>query len=152
MLLRTHLAIAVLITLLFLPSVSDKLIFSAIVILATFLPDIDTGFSTIGKTTGTGVVRFFVRHRGVVHSFSFCVLVSLVFALFIPIITLPFFLGYSLHLFTDSFTIDGIRPFWPTKHNSKGFLKTGSFVETFLFIALLIIDIVVFLLVMNKIF
>jgi membrane-bound metal-dependent hydrolase YbcI (DUF457 family) len=140
MLLRTHIAIALLFIFLFLPNISHKLIFISVALIATLLPDLDTGFSTLGKHPVTGIIRFFVRHRGILHSFSFCVIISFLLAFFVPVLALPFFLGYGLHLFTDSFTIDGIRPFWPTKHLSKGLFKTGSLSETFVFIVLLIVD------------
>jgi membrane-bound metal-dependent hydrolase YbcI (DUF457 family) len=56
---------------------------------------------------------------------------------------LPFFLGYGVHLFADAFTLEGIKPFWPYSGVSKGFLKTGSYTETMLFVALVIVDIFV---------
>lgn len=52
--------------------------------------------------------------------------ITLFFALFFPVISLPFFLGYSLHLFADSFTIQGIKPFYPIKKVSSWKIKTGG--------------------------
>lgn len=144
MMLRTHLAIVILAILLFLPHVSSKLVFILVALISTALPDIDSGFSTLGKMKAGRVIQFFVRHRGVFHSLSFCVVVSLIFAAFIPIIALPFFLGYALHLFVDSFTIEGIKPFWPLKKTSSWKIKTESYTETSLLVVFLIIDLVVF--------
>ena len=48
---------------------------------------------------------------------------------FFPILALGFFLGYGLHLFADSFTRDGIRPFYPFKKKTSGRLRTGSKLE-----------------------
>jgi membrane-bound metal-dependent hydrolase YbcI (DUF457 family) len=61
----------------------------------------------------------------------------------LPIAALGFFLGYSLHLFLDSFTIDGIMPFWPLRKKSSFGLKTGGKIETSLFLGLVILDVFV---------
>jgi membrane-bound metal-dependent hydrolase YbcI (DUF457 family) len=143
--LKTHLAMTGLVVLLFLPHISSWYVFVPIALLATILPDIDTGFSTVGKTTGGRVLQFFVRHRGVFHSLTFAIVLSFLFAVFIPILALPFFLGYSLHLFVDSFTIEGIKPFWPLKHQSSWKIKTGGITETSLFVVFLIIDLLAFM-------
>ena len=143
MMMRTHLVIAIFVMALFLPHISNLFIFIPIVLLATLLPDIDTGFSTLGKRKETQIVRFLVKHRGILHSLTFCILVSLVLAIFLPILALPFFLGYSIHLFADSFSIEGIRPFWPLKISSKWKIRTGGLIETNVFILFLILDLLV---------
>ena len=141
MMLRTHWTITIFAVLLFLPSITDKTVFIVVALIATMLPDIDSGFSTLGKLQATKFVQFLVKHRGVLHSFTFCVFVSIVFAFFLPVLALPFFIAYSLHLFADSFTVSGIRPFWPLKNKSSWKLRTGSYGETSLFVVLLIVDI-----------
>jgi membrane-bound metal-dependent hydrolase YbcI (DUF457 family) len=143
MLAKTHLAIAIFTILLFIPYISGiagKAIFSIVVLMATLLPDVDAGFSTINKIRGLGFIGYFLRHRGWVHSFLPAVVISLVFAIFLPILALPFFLGYSLHIFIDSFTMEGVMPFWPYKRNSNWHMKTGSYVETTLFVVFIIAD------------
>ena len=81
MMLKTHLAISALIMLMFLPHLSSVylLVFIPVALIATALPDIDSGFSTMGKGRTGRVVQFFVKHRGLFHSFSFCILVSVFF-------------------------------------------------------------------------
>lgn len=141
MLLRTHLALAVFVILLFVEHVNDQLVFIFVALIATALPDIDSGFSTVGKMKGFRFLQFFVRHRGLIHSFTFCIIVSLILAVFWPIVSLAFFLGYALHIFVDSFTIEGVAPFWPYKKKSSWRLRTGSIVETTLFLILIFFDI-----------
>lgn len=141
MLLRTHLALAVFAIMLFVKYVNNQLLFIFIMFIATMLPDIDTGFSTLGKMKGFRPLQFFARHRGMIHSFTFCILISLILAVFWPSVSLAFFLGYGLHLFLDSFTKEGIMPFWPYKKRSSWHFKTGSLVETTLFLILVFIDI-----------
>ncbi len=145
MLLRTHLALAVLAILLFVRHVNNQLLFILVILIATMLPDIDTGFSTMGKFKGFRFLQFFVRHRGIIHSFTFCFVVSLILAVFFPTLSLAFFLGYSLHLFFDSLTKEGIIPFWPYSKKSYWRLRTGSLVETTIFLILLLLDLIIFI-------
>lgn len=134
---------AVAFILIFLPHLSaNKTIFVVVMLIATLLPDIDTEFSMLGKYRIFRVLQFFVKHRGIMHSFTSCLLVSVLLAIFLPSAALGFFLGYSLHLFADSFTQEGIRPFWPWKRESKWHFRTGSYAETTLFIILLAIDVI----------
>ena len=142
MMLRTHLALAIFAIVLFVQHVNNKLLFIFIALIATALPDIDSGFSTFGKMKGFRFLQFFVKHRGIVHSFTLCIIISLLLAVFWPVISFGFFLGYALHLFVDSFTIEGIMPFWPYKKKSSWRLRTGSLVETSLFLFLILVDIV----------
>lgn len=152
MMIRTHLAIIMLFVLLFLPHISNKFIFIATALVATLIPDIDTGFSTVGRMKSTRIIQFFVRHRGLFHSYTFCIIVSVLLALFFPVFALAFFLGYALHLFVDSFSVDGIKPFWPLKKVSHWRLRTGSYTETFLFIIFLLADIFLFIFQVSEIF
>ncbi len=141
MLLRTHLALAVLVILLFINQVNNQFIFIFVMVIATMLPDIDTGFSTLGKMKGFRPLQFFARHRGMIHSFTFCIIISLILAAFWPAASLAFFLGYGIHLFLDSFTKEGIMPFWPYRKTSSWHFKTGSLTETTIFLFLVFMDI-----------
>lgn len=149
MMLRTHLALSVLIALLFLPHISSRGIFILVLLVATILPDADTAFSTAGNNIFSKIIQFFVKHRGFLHSLTFCVGISVLAALSYPVIALPFFLGYGFHIFLDSFTKEGVMPFWPWRKISSGFIKTGGKVESTLFISLIIIDIILGIIVFS---
>ena len=82
---------------------------------------------------------------GVFHSFSFAILISIVLAIFIPVLSLGFFAGYSIHLISDSFTREGIQPFWPFRVKSSGFIASGGKIEETLFFSLMVIDVILFL-------
>lgn len=140
MLIKTHLALAIFVILLFLPHVSAQFLFIGAVLVATFLPDIDTAFSKLGQFRIFRFLQFFVRHRGFLHSLTFAVLVSVVLSMFWPAAALGFFLGYALHILADGFTKEGVEPFWPFKWKSSGFIATGGYTETILFIFLVIFD------------
>jgi len=145
MMLRTHLAITVFVILLFLSTVSNKFVFVIMALFACVIPDVDSGFSTIGRFKETSITRFFVKHRGILHSFSFCIIISILLAFFIPLVSLGFFVGYSSHLFADSFTIEGIKPFWPFKKSSSWRIRTGSLLETNVFIVFILCDVLLLL-------
>lgn len=149
MLRRTHLAIGLAIALQFIHHVNHQFLFLLVIMVATVLPDIDSGFSSLGKNWFAKPVQALVSHRGFLHSYTFCILISALLALLYPIIALPFFMGYSFHLLADSFTVQGIRPFWPLKTVSKGVVTTGSMVEDAIFWTLVLLDVmfVVFLFV-----
>jgi membrane-bound metal-dependent hydrolase YbcI (DUF457 family) len=141
MLIRTHLAIVVFFIILFLPHINDKIVFILVALVATMLVDIDSAFSTLGSNKGLRFLQFFVEHRGPMHSLTICVLVSVLLAFFVPVISFGFFLGYSIHLFVDSFTKEGIVPFWPYSAKSTWRLKTGSILESSIFLIFLLADV-----------
>jgi inner membrane protein len=139
---KTHLAIGLAAALFFSMRVPKPLIFIPVVLISSFFPDIDSGVSSIGRKMIFRPIQMGVDHRGLVHSYTICILLSFLIAYFYPILALPFFIGYSFHLFADSFTIHGIRPFWPLKGISKGPITTGGAMEKTVFYTLIIIDFV----------
>jgi inner membrane protein len=145
MLIKTHLAIGVFGILLLLPFVEGKLIFILITLIATLLPDIDSAYSTLGHKKYFGFLQLFVKHRGILHSFTFLIFLTIIFLLFIPQIALGFFLGYSVHLFADSFTKEGITLFYPFKAKSSWKIATGGKVETVVLVIFLMVDILLIL-------
>jgi membrane-bound metal-dependent hydrolase YbcI (DUF457 family) len=144
MLKKTHLAVGLGVALYFLPYVNEKLFFIPIVLATSLLPDIDSGFSTVGKSKIARPLQWMVEHRGIIHSFTFAGLVSVIIALFFPVIALPFFLGYAFHLLLDTFTPQGIKPFWPLKFKSSGVVRTGGTVEKTIFAVVLVVDFALF--------
>lgn len=142
---KTHLAIGFGLMLLFLPHVSHKIWFVPVILIASLLPDIDSAHSSLGHHWFFRPLQWLSKHRGMIHSFTFCIIISLIFAFFMPVIALPFFLGYFGHLFADSLTVEGIRPFWPMKKEIDGQLRTGSKIEDGIFIGIIFFDIVIFL-------
>jgi inner membrane protein len=142
MLARTHLAFAFFVVLLFVNHVENKIVFVAVALFATLIPDVDTYFSWIGSGKLARPVQFFSKHRGFIHSLTFAVLFSIILAIFLPVIAFAFFLGYSVHVFIDSFTKQGIQPFWPISKKSSGYIRTGNIEELFVFIFFAVIDLV----------
>src|SRR3989338_1398562 len=142
MLLKTHLAINFLLSLLFLTYLQHKILFVAMVLFATMLPDIDTIRSHIGKKVRviSMIINFFSKHRGFFHSLTFTLILSAVLLLISPFTALAFFTGYSMHILADSFTIEGIEPFWPLKQKISGVIRTNGIIEKILFFVFLAMD------------
>lgn len=140
MLVKTHFVITLFFVLLFIYSVQYKFAFVFVAFLACLIPDIDAGLSKFRTRKTLRISRFFIKHRGFIHSFTFLFIVTLFFVLFFSIVAFPFFLGYGLHLFVDSFTIQGIKPFYPLKKISSWKIKTGGKFELFIFVFFILID------------
>jgi inner membrane protein len=150
MLTRTHLVISIFFILLFISYVENKFVFVFVVLFATLLVDIDSKYSRLGRKKIFRPLQFFIRHRTVFHSFIFLILITLFFVWVFPVLAFPFFLGYSVHLFADSFTVKGIKPFYPWKKLIYGKLRTGSRMEMVIFVCFLILDILLILLLVNR--
>jgi len=144
MLLKTHIMFAIFFILLFVQHVNDKMIFIAMVLVASVLPDLDTGFSSYGRHLIFRPLQFFVKHRGVIHSFTTAVVLSVLIAVYWPVASFGFFIGYSVHLILDSFTREGIQPFWPFKWKSSGPLTSGGRIEEILFLSFIFVNVMLF--------
>jgi inner membrane protein len=152
MLIRTHIAIVIFFILFFVPLVENQAVFVLITLVATFLPDVDSRFSKLGQRKIFRPLQFFVKHRDFFHSFTFLFLITLFFALFWPIAALPFFLGYGIHLLADSFTVEGIKPFYPYRKTSSWRVRTGRRLETSLFVFFVLADLFMLVWVVSSIF
>jgi len=137
---KTHLVIALFFVLMFFSYIENPIVFLPVAFLATIIPDIDSRFSKIGKHKIFRIFNFFVRHRGITHSFTFLAVVSVLIFLSFKEILIPFVLAYSFHLLLDAITIGGIMPFYPLKFRIKGKIRTGGIIENFLFLFFIAID------------
>ena len=144
MLFRTHLMFSIFAILLMINFVNNQLVFVIVALIATIIPDIDHSDSVIGKRLIFRPLQFFIKHRGMIHSFTIAVLISVLIAIFFPVASLGFFLGYSVHLLCDSFTREGIEPFWPFDYKIKGYLTTGEKYEEVLFVFMIAVNLVLF--------
>jgi len=140
--LRTHLAIGIFFALMLAKYFENKWVFILMVLIGTIIPDLDSSYSSFGRFLIFRPFQFFIKHRGLIHSFTFAVLLSLIFYFFWNVGWLGFFIGYSAHLIADCFTKSGVRVFWPLDFKVKGFLRTGGVVDELLFIILVIINLI----------
>lgn len=141
MLNRTHLAITIFFILLFFPLVENKLAFSLIAIFSSMIPDVDISTSKIGKYKIFRPLQFFIKHRGFFHCLLFMILFLLFFLNFYPAGAFAFFIGYSSHLISDSFTPEGVQFFYPSKKVISGNIKTGGKLEKLVFLLFIFLNI-----------
>lgn len=143
MIFRTHIVFALFLGLIFFRLIEFNLLYFPILLIASFLPDIDSMHSFIGKKWYFRPLQWFMRHRGALHSLTYCFVFSILISFLYPLIAFPFFLGYFSHLFADALTIEGIRPFWPLKQEIKGLINTGGHLEKIIFWFLTGIDLLI---------
>jgi inner membrane protein len=141
MMFKTHLAIGVFAAIIFWPIVDNQITFAVVVIIASLLPDIDTAFSKVGRNTPAKVVQVFTEHRGMLHSLTFLTFLTLIIGVFLPQLAFGFFLGWGVHLLADSFTKQGIAPFWPYSRVAKGMIKTNGTVEKGILFSFVLVDV-----------
>lgn len=140
MLIKTHLVIAIFGLLLFVDFVSDPYIFILVGLISTFIPDLDSFNSKTGKRFISRVFMAFTKHRGIMHSLFFMLLIYFVLNYFWPVVALGFLIGYSIHLFADCLTKTSVQLFWPLKVKVRGFILTGGRIESGLFVLFGILD------------
>lgn len=150
MLFRTHIAFGLLASLLSLKYLEVPNIYTFMILtcLAAVLPDIDESKSRIGRQTGplSWLIEKIFGHRNIFHSIFPLIGIALLFIYFLKLdmIGTAFLIGYSSHLFIDSFTHMGIGLLYPLSNKRiRGFVKTGGIAEHVLFIMLILANIVV---------
>jgi len=111
------------------------------VLLGAVFVDVDIKNSSFGNRWYFRPLQWVVKHRGVLHSLFFGVLLSLILGSVNLWVGFGFFVGYVSHLFLDCWTKSGVRLFWPFKYRVKGFVRSGSWVEDVVFVLLMLVDI-----------
>jgi len=150
MMLKTHLAFAVLISLIFLHFFSiNPYFFIPLVCLGSVIVDIDTSHSNVGSKLRplSWFLEVFFGHRGFFHSLAAALLFL---ALSVYLFTISFLafapaLGYLSHIFLDAFTLSGVpflKPF--SDRRLSGPVSTGGVVEYVVFSAILLLDVYLF--------
>ena len=111
------------------------------ILLATAFVDIDAWNSKFGNRWFFRPLQFFLKHRGVLHSLVFGLLLSLILGSVSLWGGFGFFVGYVSHLFLDCWTRSGVVLFWPFRYRVRGFVKSGGIVEQVVFVLLLLGDV-----------
>lgn len=133
--------IGLFIALYFLPYSNNKLIFFPVVLIASMIPDLDSLFFSKKDYRLLRPLKS-QSYKNFMHSYTLCIILSVLFAFYYPILAFPFFLGYSFHLFFDSLTVAGTSPFWPLKIRSQGPIVPGGKIEKTINLILIIFCVV----------
>ncbi|MFH1210937.1 MAG: metal-dependent hydrolase [archaeon] len=146
MMLKTHLAFAFLLSLVFLHFfTSNPYYFIPLACLGAFVVDVDTPHSGFGKRVRplSWFVEFFLGHRGILHSLfaAFLLLLLSVYLFTVSYIAFAPVLGYLSHIFLDAFTPSGVAFFQPfSERRLQGPITTGGIIEYVLFSLVVITD------------
>jgi len=142
MLLRTHIVFGIFAGIFLFGIVSNLLLFFMFLLFGIVIVDIDTKKSKVGRNWFFRPLQFFVRHRGILHTFILCILFSGLIYFFSKSAGIGFFVGYFSHLTLDCLTCSGLMLFWPFSNKKLKFkIKTGGLIEEILFVIILLFDI-----------
>ncbi len=145
MLAKTHVAFGILgglVTLRYF-SVSNELLFIALVIAGVFLPDIDHPKSKVNNSLKvTKIVPLVFGHRGFFHSIFAALLISVGLWYWLGFVYgFGVFVGYLSHLISDALTVSGVGFLNPIAHyKMRGPVETGTLLETIVFFAVVGLD------------
>lgn len=137
---HSHLALGIFISLILTPYFHFSFLFWATLPLFILLPDIDIGTSYLGRKLkwASRFLNAVFGHRGLFHSLLFVAGGSILCLLISKSIALAFLFGTLSHLLGDVITKEGLALFYPLPFRTRGFLRTGSWMEHVIFIALLV--------------
>lgn len=149
MLWRTHLLFGILCGLFLSPYLDlSPYYYYSLVALGALLPDLDHSNSYISKKIKpiSFILNFFLKHRGILHSFIFSIIVFIISKNIIGIYSYPLFIGYFSHILIDAFTKEGINFLYPIANlRLSGFIEVGSSGETLLSVGIIILLILSFI-------
>lgn len=139
---RTHLFIGLLSGLVALPyfSSENQMLFVGIAVISALLPDVDQHASIINRLLFfSKIFSKIFKHRGFTHSILATVLGYMLFFLTLsPNYAIAFAIGYLSHLFADAITIEGVNFFYPFPSRIAGPIRTGSLIENFVLVGVLV--------------
>lgn len=142
---KTHLAFSLFIGLILIKilNIKNQILFLIFLLFFAVFPDIDEKTSKISKKIKllSYPINFIFKHRGFFHTIYLPLILFLLFFIVNKILSIAILAGYLSHLFLDSLTKSGIKPFKPFKLKFYGFFKSGGFFDYFFFLLLLLIDI-----------
>jgi len=143
MMFKTHLILGIFLGLFFAKSFSieQKWLFVLVCAFFAILVDIDLHKSKVGKRIKplSWLINFFLGHRGVVHSLLMAFFVyGFMYLIFGATWGAAALIGYSSHLFLDSFNVKGTKPLWPLSPRLSGVLKSNSMADYLLFLIFLL--------------
>lgn len=144
MLARTHLVFALLIGLLTFKYFNlNPILFIAVTVLVSSLPDIDHPKSKIGRRIKilSYPINFIFGHRKLFHSIFAAIGLSFAIWYLFGSYYIPFFIGFVSHLIGDALTVQGVNFIYPFKEfRIKGFITTGGFLENVLFFVFIVLN------------
>ena len=154
---RTHLAFAACIasvSVFFLESSSEgKAVFALLIILASFLPDIDHPDSMLGKSIRpiSSILGAVAGHRGIFHS----IVVPLILFLLLYLagylaFGIAVMIGYFSHLILDSLNHSGVRWLYPLPFRFRGVLRSGGLADFLFFLVFVKLTVIMWIILIIR--
>lgn len=140
---KTHLAFGFLIGLFAISyfSPTNQVLFMALCLFGSLLPDIDHPRSKLGRHVK--IISVLFEHRGFFHS-GFAIVGLVVLMLYfidMNVYALAIIIGYASHILIDMTTKEGIMLLHPfSKFRIRGLVRTGASFEYLILCALLLVD------------
>jgi inner membrane protein len=123
--------------------IGSNILFFALVLLGSILPDIDSPNSKINRWSGIigKVVTFFFKHRGFFHSLLFFgILFFIVQHFWNGYYAFGILLGNIAHLIGDGITPAGVKIFYPfSNFKIRGPIRTGGMFEWVILFSLIVL-------------
>lgn len=118
----------------------SSLLFVAVAVAASLLPDIDHVSSWLGRRLPpfSVILSLLFSHRGFLHSLFPPLLLYFMIRRISPLIAAAVLAGYVSHLLLDAATTRGVRILYPLSFKIKGFIRTNSFMERIVALLLII--------------
>lgn len=146
MMLKTHFAFAILLSLIFMHFFTvNPYFFIPLVCIGAFVVDIDTSHSNVGRKMKpfSWFIEILFGHRGFFHSLvaAFLFLLLSIYLFNVSFLAFAPVLGYLSHIFLDAFTLSGVpllKPFY--ERRLSGPVSAGGVVEYVIFSAITLID------------
>lgn len=137
---KTHVAFSLLIYFVLDYFIGLSLLEGVLIVLISFVPDIDLHTSFIGKRLKpiSYIFQLLFRHRGVLHSLWVPIIL---YILLIPYNLEMVVFGYLSHILLDILNPKGVALFWPF-FRVEGHVKSGKIVDWGLFFIFLAVDFV----------
>ena len=137
--LKTHLALALGAALYFLPHINEKFLFIVVTVASTLIPN----FALLISSNKNFQSKSLEPHPNIslfLRTYTLCIILTIVLTFVLPKLSLPFFIGYSFALFLETFSTQGIIPFWPYNKKVAGKIAHGGSIDKTIFLLLLIFD------------
>jgi len=135
---KTHVVFSLLVYFVLDYFIGLSLLEGVLIVLISFVPDIDLHTSFIGKRLKpiSYVFQLLFRHRGVLHSLWVPIIL---YILLIPYGLEMVAFGYLSHILLDLLNPKGVALFWPF-FRVEGHIKSGGIVDSGLFLVFLVVD------------
>ncbi len=152
---KTHLAFALLISVLFIKladtiydlAMMDKIVLLSLILFFSLFPDIDHPGSKLGRKVKplSFLLNILAGHRGLMHGLIVPFFLFFIISFFgYRLYAIAVLIGGISHLVLDSLTKSGVRWFFPLKFRIKGPFVSGGIADSVLFFIFMALSVIAY--------